>query len=560
MQAHRVIRLSVSLVLLAILVLAGCQPIQQSATTDAPAPEVAPLLGNLGDHSHAITTQSELTQQYFNEGLILTYGFNHALAIQSFQNGLTLDPNCAMCYWGIAYALGPNINAPMDPAAVPEAWAALQKALELAPNASEVEQAYIQALATRYSEDPNADRAALDLAYANAMRELTQRYPEDADAMALFAEALMDLTPWNYWSKEGEATEYTEEILATLEAALALDPNHPGANHFYIHATEASMDPGRALPSAQRLESLVPGAGHLRHMPAHTYWRVGMYADAARVNEQAITTDESTVGGTPDDRTHGFYALAYYPHNIHFLSTAAQMGGRSQAAIVTARKVAETIPDEAVAAVPPLQDFDSIPFFALVRFGKWDEILAEPQPLAEHQYTTGIWHWARGMAYVATGALDEAQSEYDAVMALAQSEEMKELGLPSFSTGAINLELAGHILAADLAGAAGDTDKQIAELEAAVQLQDGMPYIEPPAWYYPVRHMLGAALLAAERPAEAEAVYRADLQQYPENGWSLFGLMKSLEAQGNTAEATEVQQQFEQVWESADVTLTTTRF
>jgi tetratricopeptide (TPR) repeat protein len=559
MDAHRVIRLSVSLVLLAMLVLAGCQPIQRPAATDA-ASEVAPLLGNLGDHTHPITTESEVAQQYFDEGLILTYGFNHALAIQSFQNALKLDPDCAMCYWGIAYALGPNINAPMDPAAVPDAWAALQQAIALAPNASEAEQAYIQALSTRYSEDPNADRAALDLAYADAMRELMQSYPEDADAVALFAEALMDLTPWNYWTKAGEATEYTEEILATLDAALALDPNHPGANHFYIHATEASLDPGRALPSAQRLETLVPGAGHLRHMPAHTYWRVGMYADAARVNEHAIHTDENTVGGTPDDPTHGFYALGYYPHNIHFLSTAAQMQGRSGVALEAARKVAETIPDEAATAVPGLQDFDTIPFFALVRFGKWDEILAEPQPLADHQYTTGIWHWARGMAHAGMGDLEQAQAEYEAVLALAQSEAMQALALPSFSTGANNLTMAGHILAAELAGAAGETDQQIAELEAAVQIQDDMAYIEPPAWYFPVRHLLGAALLAADRPADAEAVFRTDLEQYPQNGWSLFGLMQSLEAQGNTAEAADVQQAFEQAWQNADVTLTTSRF
>ncbi|MCE7989811.1 MAG: hypothetical protein DYG89_52360, partial [Caldilinea sp. CFX5] len=382
----------------------------------------------------------------------------------------------------------------------------------------------------------------------------------DVDAVTLFAEALMDLTPWNYWTKEGEETEYTAEILATLEAALALDPNHPGANHFYIHATEASTDPGRALPSAERLETLVPGAGHLRHMPAHTYWRVGMYSDATRVNEHAIHTDEHTVGGTPDDPTHGFYALAYYPHNIHFLSTAAQMEGNSQVAIDAARKVVETIPDEAVTAVPPLQDFKTIAFFALVRFGKWADILQEAQPPADQQYTTGIWHWARGMAYAGTGDWEKAQAEYDAVMELAQSDAMKEFGLPSFSTGATNLELAGHILAAELAGAQGETDQQIAELEAAVAIQDNMAYIEPPAWYYPVRHLLGAALLAADRAAEAEAVYRKDLEQYPNNGWSLFGLMQSLEAQGKSADAEVAKKDFETVWQNADVTLTASRF
>jgi tetratricopeptide (TPR) repeat protein len=547
--------------LLAMLALAACQPIQppaQSAPAAAPAADVAPLLGNLGDHTHPITTNSELAQQYFDEGLILTFGFNHAEAIRSYRDAIKLDPNCAMCYWGIAYALGPNINAVMEPAAVPEAWAALQQALALAPNASEAEQAYIEALATRYSEDPNADRAALDKAYAEAMRELSQTYPDDLDAASLFAEALMDLTPWNYWTKEGEATEYTGEIVSTLEGVLAQNPDHPAANHFYIHAVEASQTPERAVPSADRLTHLVPGAGHLVHMPAHTYWRVGRYHDAVTANEHAIHSDETYI---PDYGAQGqFYALAYYPHNIHFLSTAAQMEGNSALAIEAARKVAERISDEAVTAVPPLQDFDTIPFFALVRFGKWEELLNEPQPPADQQYTTGIWHWARGMAYAGTGDLAQAQAEYDAVMALAQSEAMQAFGLPSFSTGATNLELAGHILAAELAAGQGDPDTQISELEAAVAIQDEMAYIEPPAWYYPVRHLLGAALLDAGRAAEAEAVYREDLQQYPKNGWSLFGLTKSLEAQGKTAEAAAAQQEFAAAWANADVELTSSRF
>jgi len=560
MTNHRFWNLSATVVLLATLVLSACQPIQppaQPAPVAAPVVDVAPLLGNLGDHTHPITTQSELAQKYFDEGLILTFGFNHAEAIRSYNDALKLDPQCAMCYWGIAYALGPNINAAMDPAAIPPAWDALQSALKLAPNTRKAEQDYIAALANRYAADPTADRAALDKAYADAMRELAKAYPDDLDAVSLFAEALMDLTPWNFWTKDGQPTEYTDEIVSTLESVLARNPDHPAANHFYIHAVEASQTPERAVPSADRLTHLVPGAGHLVHMPGHTYWRVGRYHDAVIANEHAIHSDESYI---PDRGAQGLYVVAYYPHNIHFLSIAAQMEGNSKLAIEAARKVAEKIPDEVAVAVPLLQNFDPMPFFALVRFGKWDEILAEPQPVADLRYATGIWHWARGMAYVATGDVEKAQAEYDAVMELAHADDMKKLVILGFTTGATNLTLAGHLLAGDIAGAQGETDKQIAELEAAVQVQDDLPYIEPPAWYFPTRDMLGAALLKADRAADAEAVYRADLKEYRQSGWALFGLMKSLEAQNKTTEAADVQKEFEEAWQYADVTLTASRF
>ena len=568
MTHQRSWHLFVTIIFLATLSLSACQPIQgpahEHATTEqAPhdhataAAEVAPLLGNLGDHTHPITTESELAQRYFDEGLILTFGFNHAEAIRSYNDALKLEPNCAICYWGIAYALGPNINAAMDPAAIQPAWDALQAAIKLAPTASPAEQAYIEALTARYAADATADRAALDLAYADAMRKLVQAYPDDLDAAALFAEALMDITPWNYWTKAGEPTEYTAEIVSTLEAILARNPNHPAANHFYIHAVEASQTPERAIPSADRLTHLVPGAGHLVHMPGHVYWRVGRYHDAVMSNEHAIHSDEQYI---PDRGVQGMYAVGYYPHNIHFLSIAAQMEGNSKLAIESARKVAESIPDQVALAVPLLQNFDPMPFFALVRFGRWEEILAEPQPATDLRYATGIWHWARGLAYVATGALEQAQAEYDAVTELAQADDMKNLQILGFTTGATNLTLAGHILAADLAGAQGETEQQIAELEAAVKLQDGLPYIEPPAWYFPVRHLLGAALLDAGRADEAEAVYRTDLQQYRQNGWALFGLMQSLEAQNKTSEAAEVKKAFETAWQYADVTLTASRF
>jgi tetratricopeptide (TPR) repeat protein len=460
-------------------------------------PEVSPLLGNLGDYHHPITTNSELAQRYFNQGLMLAYGFNHVRASQSFEDALKLDPACAMCYWGIAYALGPNINAPMEEAAVPQAYAAIQKAQELAPQASGVEQALIDALAQRYAAEPVADRSGLDKAYADAMREVVKQYPNDLEAATLFGEALMDLMPWNFWTKDGQPTEYTNEIVTTQESVIARNPDHAEANHFYIHAVEASQTPEQAIRSAQNLEGAVPGAGHLVHMPAHAYWRTGRYADAYRVNISAVHSDEHTVGGKPDQGSHTLYSLLYYPHNIHFLMAAAQMQGRSEEAIAAARRTASDIPLSAYQEVAAMEDFMPLPLFALVRFGQWEEILQEPQPDAQFQYATAIWHWARGLDFTRQGQLDQAPIEYDQLVAIAQTEAIKGLTLYSFAQVSTMMDIATHILTGELAGAHGDSDKMIAELEKAVEIQDNLHYIEPPAWHYPVRHNLGRGLDAA---------------------------------------------------------------
>jgi len=532
------------------------------AQVPEPRADVSPLLGNLGSHHHAITTRSELAQRYFDEGLILVYGFNHAEAIRSFRDAIKLDPSCAMCYWGIALALGPNINAAMDDAAVPEAYAALQQASALAPGASPAEQAYIQALAARYAPAAVADRAPLDRAYADAMREVVRRYPDDLDAATLFAEALMDLMPWQYWTRDGEATQYTPEIVATLESVLARAPNHPGANHYYIHAVEASLTPERAVPAAQRLETLVPGAGHLVHMPAHIYWRVGRYPDSVRVNQEAIASDESyfRVGGIADAATHGAYLFGYYPHNIEFVFAGAQMSGQSELALDAARKLVASIPDDVLRSIPPLEDLLPMPIFALVRFSRWDDVLREPAPPAEMRYATGMWHWARGLAYLRQGQLDRADAEAAQLAAIAAAPPLPATPRMSRARAAVSLEIASNVLAGELAGARGNAAEQIARLEQAIAAQDDMPYTEPPPWFYPVRQTLGAALLDLGRPAEAEAVYREDLREYPNNGWSLFGLAESLRAQGRAAEAAEAQSRFQAAWEAADVTITRSAF
>jgi len=513
--------------------------------------EQTPLLDNLGDFHRTITTDSEEAQAYFDQGLVLAYGFNHELAIQSFQEALTHDPECAMCYWGIAWALGPNINLPMDPALNGDAWAALEQAQALAEDASPVEQAFIEALAARYSEEAPKNRADLDLAFAEAMGQVAEQYPDDADALTIYAEALMDLAPWNFWTADGEPTEYTERILTTLEAVLAIDPNHPAANHYYIHATEASKDPGRALESAHRLETLVPGAGHLVHMPAHTYWRVGRYAEAVRANQHAAHTDETAVAGMPDPGSYNFYSVAYYPHNIHFESVAAAMMGDSATAIDAARRLVDAIPEQAYQDLPFFEDFRPMPYQALVRFGRWQEMIDEPAPGEQLPFATAFWHYARGVALAKMGRVDEAREELAAVEEAKSNPAFEGLIMASFASAEQNLDMAAGILAAAIASAEGDAGEAVSQLEAAVAIQDSLPYIEPPAWYFPIRQLLGAELLTAGRAAEAEAVYRKDLEQYPANGWSLFGLHQALEVQTAT-----LQEAFTTAWSGSDIMLT----
>ncbi len=517
----------------------------------------APLLEGLGTHHHPVTTRSKEAQRYFDQGLTLAYAFNHDEAIRSFREAAKLDPECAMAYWGVALAHGMNINAPMAEEAVPKAHEAIQKARALAPKASAKEQAYIAALAERYTAKPQKDRAPLDRAYADQMRLLAKAYPDDLDAATLFAEALMNTMPWDYWTPEGKPKPATEEVLAALESVLQRNPNHPGANHYYIHAVEASPHPERGLAAAHRLGGLVPGAGHLVHMPSHIYLRVGDYHAASRANQKAIAVDEAYLAKY---KIGGLYAMIYYPHNIHFLWYSAGMEGRCRDSLEAARKLGRLLAkanhEEMIVMVGWMR---SVPLHGLVRFGKWEEVLGQPEPSCDSVLEVAQWHFARGIALARTGRMPEAEKELEALKKIAEDKETDKLELKDIP-GASIVRIASTVLSAELAGVKGDAEAQVRLLRDAVRKEDALPYMEPPFWYVPNRHALGAVLLRRGTFAEAEAVYRDDLRKWPNNGWSLFGLLQCLHLQGKDIEAAEVERRFQEAWKFADVTLTASRF
>jgi tetratricopeptide (TPR) repeat protein len=519
--------------------------------------QIAPRLQNLGNHTFPVTTSSARAQLFINQGLMLTYGFNHAEASRSFREAARLDPQCAMAYWGMALVLGPNINMAMAPEKEPQAHKLIQKAIALKKNGSERERAYIDALAKRYSGENTPDRTALDRAYAEAMRELHKRYPDDLDAATVYAEAVMDLRPWNYWTRDLQPYPETAEVIHVLESVLARNPNHPGAIHLYIHAVELGR-PELAEAGAERLWKLSPGAGHLVHMPSHIFRRIGRYGDASRSNEDAIAADEDYI---TQCRAQGVYPLAYYPHNIHFLWDSATMEGRSVVAINAARKAASSIPADAWRQVPLLHQFLVAPLFAYTRFGEWELILSAPRPPNDSLFWTGVWHYARGLAFTATGKLDDATQELDNLQKIAAQRSLEGYRVTFSRNGAESiLEIAVEVLAGELAAKRGDYDHAIARLHRGILLEDNLIYNEPPDWHVPVRQSLGAVLLDAGRFAEAEAIYWQDLSRNRENGWSLFGLMQSLRAQGKEEEAGKVEKQFQKAWSQADVTLTASRF
>jgi tetratricopeptide (TPR) repeat protein len=532
-------------------------PVAAHAQGHEMGPMAAQIFAELGGQHRPITTKVTLAQRYFDQGLNLVYAFNHDEAVRSFAEAAKKDPSCAICYWGVAYASGPHINNPtMDAGHVKAAWDAVQKAKMIAAKASPVERDLIDALASRYSPDPQADRLPLDKAYVDAMRGAWSRHPKDADVGALFAEAAMDQHPWDLWTQDGKPQPWTGEIVATLEAVLNLNPNHPAANHFYIHAVEGSPSPERAVASADRLAAgLVPGAGHLVHMPGHVYQRVGRYEDAAEANRKAIVVDDKYVAKSPGQ---GFY-LMYKAHNHQFLAFSAMAEGRSEEATRAALAMVAQFSPEMLREMAAFMDGSvSLPEFVLVRFGKWSDILGRPAPDPVLKASTALWHWARGQAFAATGKLLDADGELAEVTRSAAS--LDEKAPVGFNSAKVVVGIASDLLAGELALKRGQTDVGILRLEAAVAGEDSIRYNEPSDWPVPTRHYLGAALLAAGRADRAEAVYREDLRRNPENGWSLAGLAAALKQKGAMPESDGAAARFQKAWSRADVKLTASRF
>lgn len=522
--------------------------------TVSPTGALAPRLQKLGNHTFPVSTRNRQAQLFMNQGLNLSYAFNHAEAGRAYREAARLDRNLAIAYWGEALALGPNINAPMSPDNEPKALEVIQKAIALKSKASPRERALIDALAQRYSGLAE-DRRARDVAYADAMRKVHLQFPNDQDITMLYVESVMDLRPWGYWTRDGTPYERTTEIVGLTEKVIAQNPNHPGALHLYIHLMEA-YEPFKAEQAADRLQTLMPAAGHMVHMPAHIYQRVGRYADAARSNELAIAADEDYISQC---RAQGLYPMAYYPHNLHFLWFAATADGRSKVAIEAARKAASRVDDETLKAVPLLAGFRVVPYFALTRFGKWDEMLREPEPPETSAYLRGQWHYARGTAFLGKGQTTEAEQELAKLNELMKDQSLDH---PLFSpnTGRAVLSIAQEVLSGEIAAAKKDYNEGINHLERAVRLEDALVYTEPAEFHYPPRHALGAVLLAANRAPEAETVYWEDLRRNRENGWALYGLMQALKAQGKNEDAVLVEARFKKAWARADVTLTASRF
>lgn len=554
MRAARILLLPV------VVWFAACS---QKPETDAElvARAGAPLFNGMGDFHRVIDTKDAGAQRYFDQGMVLSFGFNHAESIRSFRAAQKLDPNCAMCFWGEALATGPNINvtakgkAVMSPDEQTAAWAALEKAKAVAASKPQVEQDLIDALGKRYAPAPVEDREAFDRAYAEALGALVAKYPEDSDIAAMYGEAWMNTMPWNYWSDATTPRPEIAPVLAALEKTIARSPKHPLALHLYLHAMEASADAKKAEAAADALYPLVPGSGHLVHMPAHIYWRVGRYNDAAEANIAAAKIDEDYIRQC---NAQGFYPAMYYPHNIHFLWSAASMQGQSKVAIEAGRKLADNVSLEQIDQFPTVEFFKTIPLLSLVQFGRWDEIMAESQPRADLGFSNAIWRYARGVALANKGDIKGAKAELAALVPLKANAKVMVLDGNDYPASQL-LQIADDLLQGEIALASKDNKLAIAKFTAAVAGQDALPYTEPPFWYYPTRQSLGAALLKAGQAKEAQAIYESDLQQYPHNGWSTAGLIAALEAQGKSEEAATHREHFKAMWQFADVDLNGSR-
>ncbi|HKP80364.1 MAG TPA: hypothetical protein VJT69_00015 [Pyrinomonadaceae bacterium] len=515
------------------------------ATTSAPVA----LEAGLGDIDHPVTTNNPEAQKFFNQGLAYLFGFNHEEAVKSFKQAAQLDPQLAMAYWGVALAMGSNYNVPAGGPALLEAYASLQKAIELAPKASEHDRAYINALSKRYSKELQADQHKLEVDYKNAMGELAKTYPDDLDAATLYAESMMNLRPWHLWTLDGKPEEGTLEIVAVLEGVLRRNPNHSGANHYYIHAVEASTNAERALPSADRLGKIAPNAGHLVHMPSHVYIRTGDYFAAAKANVDAIAVDRAYITKSGNN---GLYPAMYYNHNVHFLAAASAMNGRYADSIKSARELEGNV-KPVLKAMPMLEMFAPYPLVSMTRFGKWDEILKEPKPDPSLKIVTAYWHFARGSAYAASKQTSQAEAELAALRAVNQSLTPE---VRVFNNVASDVTKVGELeLEAKIALARGDKQAGIDLLKKAIAAEDATYYAEPADWDLPVREVLGGVLLLNGDNAAAEKVFRDEILRRPRNGRALFGLAESLRKQGKDGAAKSVQGEFEKSWQYADTKL-----
>lgn len=538
-------RLTVWLFLTLCALTVGCSDVVRVRTSHESKPR---LFDGMSAYHRPISTRSPEAQKYLDQAMVWMFAFNHDEAIRSFTEAARLDPDCAMAYWGIALCHGPHINNPvMTPERSAAAWEALQQAKRRTEHASPVEQALIKALSERYANPAPADRRSLDAAYAEAMTRAYKTNPGDVDVAVLFAEAQMDLRPWDLWKKDGSPQPGTWDILNALEAALRMNPNHPGANHLYIHAIEASPHPERAIAAADRLRDLVPASGHLVHMPAHIDVRTGRWAEASECNRRAIKADASYRKLSP---RQDFYRL-YMAHNHHFLSFASMMEGRRAEALSAARAMLAGVPTEWAESNPAVIDpVMMIEIEAKMRFGMWDELISHPQPPPHLPITHAFWRFARGVAYAAKGMVKEANAE--------RTEFLKiKAGLPAGTMMAINpadkvLTIAEHMLNGEIAFREGKIDEADTELRKAIAIEDDLLYMEPPDWIQPVRHTLGAILVSAGRYDEAEKVYREDLARLPENGWSLLGLSRCLHAKGSP-QADEVEARLRKAWARSDM-------
>ena len=545
-----------TLFFLTALILLSCSDNQSQINVDEIVKKAnAPLLKGLGNHSFKISSDIEGVQEYFDQGLIMAFAFNHAESVRSFKAAQRLDPNCAICFWGEALARGPNINVTSDGKAVMspenriEALKAFKIAESLKESASLKERDFIEALKTRYNGNPETSRIDLDLNYAKSMEGLYKKYPNDNDAASLYAEALMITMPWNYWAEDGNPKPDTVKVISTLERVLELDENHPLAIHLYIHAVEASSDPGRAEAAADRLGKLVPGAGHLVHMPSHIYWRVGRYKDASQANIDAALVDEDYIAQC---NAQGFYPALYYPHNIHFLWAASTMEGKSQLSIESALKVSNYVSEEQIRSVPFLEFFHTPPLLSYVRFGKWQEILDYEEPIKDFKYSRSIFNYAKSVAYAAIGDIENAKKHQKLITSFVDSLEVEAMVKAGHPTKQL-IEIANNLAMGSISMYQKDYLSAINNFEKAVLLQDNLPYTEPPFWYYPTRQTLGHVLLQSEKPYEAIKIFKEDLKDYPKNGWSYYGLHKAYEEIGDSLNSEKSFNMFENLWKESDI-------